>query len=67
MSEDLARALEAGELSQSQLRELIKIQADQLGLEYEIAVRLARRGELRDRGPIGDDLEFLVELLPVAA
>lgn len=66
LPEDLLKALEAGELTRSQLDDLIRLEAEALKLTYEEAVRLAREGSL-PRGPIADDLEFLVELLPAAA
>lgn len=60
---DIQAALEAGELSEAQLRELIRLEAEALGMTFEEAVAKARAGTL-PRTLIASDLEMLVELLP---
>jgi hypothetical protein len=60
---ELLEALEGGVLTQEQLRELISIEAAQLGLGFDEAVKRAREGSL-PKNPVGLDLELLVELLP---
>jgi hypothetical protein len=62
---DLQRAIEQGELTEPQLRELFRLEAQQIGLSYERAIELARARKL-PRNHIGADLELLVSLLPAA-
>ncbi len=59
---DLIAAIDQGELSQGQLRRLIEIEAGDLGLDFDEAVRRARDGSL-PKTVVGLDLELLVELL----
>jgi hypothetical protein len=59
----LQEAIERGELTEAQLRELIALEAKALGLTYEEAVRKARDRRL-PKNYIGADLELLVQLLP---
>ena len=59
----LAEAIERGELTEEQLRELIRLEAKELGLDYDAAIRLARERRL-PKSFIGADLELLVDLLP---
>jgi len=59
---ELQKAIEQGELTQPQLRELIRLEAEALGLPYERALELARAHKL-PRNYIGADLELLVDLL----
>ncbi len=59
----LQEAIERGELSDEQLRELIAIEADALGLSVDEAIQLARERRL-PRTYVGADLELLVRLLP---
>lgn len=63
MPPDLLEAIENGEISLEQLRELIRIEAQDLGLGLEEAIRRARARTL-PRGVIADDLELLVGMLP---
>jgi hypothetical protein len=58
----LREALERGTITQEQIRELIACEADELGLSYDEALELARRGAM-PASPLGSDIEFLVELL----
>jgi hypothetical protein len=60
--DEIIQALEDGELTQAQLRELIAIEAEELGLTYDEAVKRARQHTL-PHTPTGDDLRFLVLLL----
>ncbi len=59
----LQEAIERGELTEAQLRELIALEAQALGLSFREAVRRARERCL-PRTLLGSDLEFLVQLLP---
>ncbi len=63
LPEALQEAIERGELTEDQLRELIALEAKALGLSFEEAVRKARDRRL-PRNVLGSDLEFLVQLLP---
>jgi hypothetical protein len=65
LPQDLVDALDRGELTPGQLRQLIALEAEALGLDFEEAVKRARAGTL-PRDAIGADLELLVELLPAA-
>ncbi len=58
----LREAIEQGELSQQQLRELIEFEAEDLGLSFDEAVRRAREGTL-PKTEVGMDLELLVQIL----
>jgi hypothetical protein len=59
----LRKAIEAGQLTEAQLRELIALEARALGLSPDEAIRQARARKL-PRGHVADDLSLLVELLP---
>ncbi|MBI2455100.1 MAG: hypothetical protein A3G35_16250 [candidate division NC10 bacterium RIFCSPLOWO2_12_FULL_66_18] len=63
LPEALQEAIEKGELTEAQLRELIALEAQALGLTYEEAVRRARDRCL-PKNHIAADLELLVQLLP---
>ena len=60
---ELQRAIERGQLTDEQVRELITLEAAALGLTYEEAVERAKARTL-PRNHIGADLELLVQLLP---
>lgn len=60
--EDLVKALESGELSQEQLRQLIGIEAAAIGISFDGALVGARENTL-PKDPIGSDLRFLVKML----
>lgn len=67
--EDLLQAIESGELTQAQLRQLIGIEAAAIGMSFDDAIVGARENTL-PKDPIGSDLRFLVRMLedePVAA
>ena len=59
----LQQAIEEGELTDEQLRELITLEAGALGLTFEEAVERARVGTL-PHNVLGSDLQLLVQLLP---
>ncbi|HWO42350.1 MAG TPA: hypothetical protein VNO43_11165 [Candidatus Eisenbacteria bacterium] len=52
-----------GMISEAQLRGIIEREAELLDLDFEEAVKRAKKGTL-PRTPIGDDLSLLVQLLP---
>jgi hypothetical protein len=64
LSESLLRALEAGELNGEQLRALIELEAESLGLSFGEAVARARANTLYQT-PDGFDLQFHVLMLVV--
>ncbi len=59
----LQKAIKRGKLTPAQLRKLITLEARELGLSYDQAVRRARQRRL-PRNVLGADLELLVQLLP---
>ena len=65
LPEELLAALERGELSAEQLRQLIELEAQAVGLTFDEAVQKYRAGVL-PKTHIGTDLEQLIELLPAA-
>ncbi len=65
LPQDLVTAIERGELTEGQLRQLIALEAEAIGLDFEEAVKRAGAGTL-PQNAIGADLELLVELLPAA-
>lgn len=58
----IINALEDGEITQDQLRELIGIEAAMLGMSFEEAVAGARDDTL-PHDPIGSDLRMLAMML----
>jgi hypothetical protein len=69
LSKELIEALESGEISRDQLIELIGLEAEALGLNFDKALALAEEGQL-PRTTIGLDLDYLVKLYratPVSA
>lgn len=62
MAPDLLAAIENGELTQEQLRELISYEAGLMGLDYATAVTLARHRRL-PKTALGMDVELLIEML----
>jgi hypothetical protein len=60
--DELLRALESGEVSQAQLRQLISIEAEAIGVSFAGAVAGARENTL-PKDPIGSDLRLLVRML----
>ncbi len=61
LPDTLLEALQNGTVSEEQIRELISIEATELDLTYDEALRLFREGAL-PTGPIGTDIEFLAGL-----
>ena len=59
---ELLDAMESGTITQDQLRELITLEARELGLSFEEALRLASEGML-PTGALGTDIEYLAGLL----
>jgi hypothetical protein len=62
LPENLREALESGELTQDQLRQLIEKEAAFIGLDYAQAVKRARDRTLPP-GVFSDDIEMLVAML----
>ena len=62
MSPKLQAAIEGGELTVEELRELIALEAKELGLTVEEAQREARLGRL-PKNAVGSDVEFPLQLL----
>ena len=60
---ELQQAIEEGELTDDQLRELITLEAKAIGLTYEEAIKRAKDRTL-PQSLLGADLELLVQLLP---
>jgi hypothetical protein len=60
---ELVAAIEQGELTDEQLRQLITLEARELGLTFDEAVRRAKERSLPGCH-LGADLSLLVELLP---
>ncbi len=58
----IINAIEDGEITQTQLRELIGIEAAMLGMSFDEAVAGARDDTL-PHDPIGSDLRMLVMML----
>ena len=62
MPYELTVAMEKGEISEEQLRTLIGLEAEALGLTFDSAVLRARSGELPST-PMGADLDLLIQML----
>ena len=60
---ELVAAIEAGELTDEQLRQLITLEARELGLTFDEAVRRAKERSLPGCH-LGSDLGLLIEMLP---
>ncbi len=63
LPQTLRESIEKGELTEAQLRELIKLEAQAIGLDFDEAVKLAKERRL-PKNLIGADIELLVHLLP---
>ena len=61
MPDDLLHAIETNSMTDEQIRQLIEIEAHELGLTYDQAVQKAKEGTL-PTGPLGSDIEFLAGL-----
>ena len=64
MSPKLQAAIEIGELTPEQLRELIEEEAKELGLTFEDAQRMAKQNRLPKNALGCTAVEFLFQLLP---
>ena len=60
---EIQEAMEQGELSIEQLKELIRLEAHEIDLTYEQAIALEAQDAL-PRNLIGSDLDFIIKLLP---
>lgn len=63
LPESLRKAMDGGELTLEQLRLLIKLEAEAIGLDFDSAIKGARDGTL-PHSPIGSDLSLIIQLLP---
>ena len=63
---DLLDAIEAGNVTIDQIRELFRLEAETLGMTFDQALAAARAGSLPNN-EVGADLELLADLLPAAA
>ena len=61
----IIEAFISGDITMSQLEEVIRREADELGLTFDEAVRRADEGTLPD-GPLGTDIGYLVHMLRAA-
>lgn len=59
LPQDLIDAIESGEITQEQLRQLIEIEAGLLGLTFDEAVEKARQNTL-PKDALGTDVQFLI-------
>ncbi len=63
LPESLRKAMDGGVLTFDQLRLLIKLEAEAIGLDFDSAIKDARDGTL-PHNPIGTDLSLLIQMLP---
>jgi len=64
----LVKAIEQGQpITEEQLRELITVEAKEIGLSFDEAVKAAQEGRLPSGSLFASDIAFLVDLLPHAA
>jgi len=64
MPKELLLAMESGEITKDQVRQMITIEAGQLGLTFDMAVERAHQGTL-PKNALGSDVELLVDLLGI--
>jgi hypothetical protein len=65
---NLVKAIEQGQpITEEQLRELITVEAKEIGLSFDEAVKAAQKGALPSGSLFASDIAFLVDLLPHAA
>jgi hypothetical protein len=68
LTASLVKAIEQGQpITEEQLRELITVEAKEIGLSFDEAVRAAQDGTLPSGSLFASDIAFLVDLLPHAA
>jgi hypothetical protein len=65
LPEDLQRAIEAGTLTNEQIRQLIELEARVIGLSFDEALAKAQDRSLPSN-PVGSDLQMLFGLLKAA-
>ncbi len=61
--ESLRKAMDGGVLTLDQLRQLIGLEAEAIGLDFDSAIRGARNNTL-PHNDIGSDLSLIIQLLP---
>lgn len=67
LSDDLDTAIAQGQpITGEQLRELITVEAKEIGLSFDEAVRAAQEGTLPSGSLFASDIAFLADLLPHA-
>ncbi len=65
---NLVKAIEQGQpITEEQLRELIAVEAKEIGLSFDEAVKAAEEGTLPSGSLVASDVAFLVDLLRYAA
>ncbi len=65
---NLVKAIEQGQpITEEELRELITVEAKEIGLSFDEAVRAAEEGTLPSGSLVASDVAFLVDLLRYAA
>jgi hypothetical protein len=65
LSDDLVKAIERGQpITEEQLRELVTVEAKEIGLSFDEAVNAAQEGTLPSGNLLASDIAFLVDLLP---
>lgn len=65
---NLVKAIEQGQpITEEQLRELITVEAKEIGLSFDEAVKAAQKGTLPSGSLVASDVAFLVDLLRYAA
>ena len=63
MNPELLAAIEGGELTQAQLRQLIDWEAWQLGMTFEEVIERSRFSGEMPRNALGSDIEMLCRML----
>ena len=69
LPQSLLDAFESGDLTRNQIEQLIRVEAEQIGLSFDEAMTLARHHSL-PKDPVGTDIQFLAMMLedaPVVA
>ncbi len=65
---NLVKAIEQGQpITEEELRELITVEAKEIGLSFDEAVRAAEEGTLPSGSLVASDVAFLVDLVRYAA
>ena len=66
LPQELREAIAAGNVTIDQVRELFRLEAEDLGMTFDEALAAARAGSL-PHSAVGADLELLADLIPAAA